>query len=117
MGQHSVAFDGTTYTHKNGIIKVPHPGLPHPEAHHLEHVETEDGGNREYFGAEAEKHQAIAVAEDAVKSASEVLRQAEEGVKAAKTAEDKETANVYLADAKALAKEAADELAAAKAAK
>ena len=109
MGLHTIAAPadqdgpGVQYkVDKNGIVRIPHPGLPHADAHHLEHVSTEGDGSVEFINSDlAESHQKVAEAEAALKDAQGVLDEAKKSVKDKKEAEAVvEAAALAVAEAK-----------------
>lgn len=98
---------------KNGVVKVPFPGIPHPDAHDLVYMGYEGDGNGNYVdGALVEKHQKIKAAEDALKAAKETLALAEDVAKKAQgdakqgAKEDVEAARAMVNEAQAALDEA-----------
>ena len=109
MGLHTIAAPadqdgpGVQYkVDKNGIVRIPHPGLPHADAHHLEHVATEGDGSVEFINSDlAEAHQKVAEAEETLAAAKEDAAVAGLSVKDKKEAEAVvEAAALAVAEAK-----------------
>ena len=98
LGVGSFVVDGQEYKPEgNGLVKIPHPGIPHPEAHHLVYLGYEGDGNGAFVDPDLiEVHKAIADAEALYKRAEEAVIKAEEAVKAAKDEKEKKAATEAL---------------------
>ena len=114
-GRHSFSLDGETFkADKYGIVRVPHPGLPHPDAHDLTHVHTEGNGAEPFvLGKLVELHNAVVDAEKNEKEALAVVADAQKTLDAAK-GNDRQVALKNLNEAKDLAAEASKAVADAK---
>lgn len=120
MGIHTVCTPpdkdgpGTPYKIDNGLVKIPWPGLPHPDAHHLTLIDVTGDGGSDLVDPELIKlHEDIAAAEKAQAEAKDILADAKKAVEGAKNAEAKKKAEDQVKEAEALVATADEKLAAA----
>lgn len=100
LGVHTISVGGEMLKiDKYGVVRVPDPGIQHPEAHHLEHKGTEGEGMPNWVDPDlVAKQKAVKDGEDLVKEIGENLKKAKEALGRLK------------GDAKAEEKQAAEDL-------